>query len=521
MTLLGIALCLVGGALIETPIIGYINGDNVAGAIVFGVICGLVFLVPGIIMIVKGVKGLFEKKWDTELKAAREALKPGFKEATDKSFLDKTLVRFREDYSKFMGKEYTVENEPIQSDVTQIFRNIMQFQKNRLDRLGLTCELLIKRMGYTKEDGVETTFFSDGKYKIIEVKEQVAAKTIYKKHGQEIYTKTDRDIANYTIIQAQQVGKDKIICPNCGVETNRDALLDGCDYCDTKFTVEDLRSRIAAFAFRPDAGLRYEKFESIRNKVLLVVACAAVLASFVGFTVLAIHQAPELLASADGGIILTVLACVLAIIIASPVYLLALIIDNLGACVAVALLLVLICYLIKKAADRRLDRMKPNQTRIREIRKDDPNFSVASFYSGVQNKLSSVIFAETAEQIQAFADGDISYLLGRFSDVVGIDVDRFNIANYFTDGRLKYIDVDAFLILTRYNGRRCVVRREHLKIRLAKAAGTKTQAVCEPAVMICKNCGTSLDLLQGKRCAYCGTELNLAEYDWVIKEISC
>ena len=30
--------------------------------------------------------------------------------------------------------------------------------------------------------------------------------------------------------------------------------------------------------------------------------------------------------------------------------------------------------------------------------------------------------------------------------------------------------------------------------------------------------GASLSLLEGKRCAYCGNELDLEQYDWVIRE---
>lgn len=519
MIILGIILCLIGGALMETPIIGMIHGANGIGAVICGVIFGALFFVPGILFIVSAVKALIHKRFVLPLKDVFEALKPGYREASGDSFLDKPLVSFREHYCEFFGKDYTVENEAIQKDVTQIFRNVLQFQKNRLQRLGLTCELLLKRMAYTKKDGLDTKFYSDGKYKLIDVTEQVAAKTIYKKDGKAIHTKVDKEIANYTIVQAQKVGADTILCPNCGAESTRNALLDGCDYCGTKFTVEDLGSRIAVFAFRPDVQLRYEKYKRARNKLLFILISGAILSVFLGFTVYAIVNAPALLAEADGGIILTTLASFFAILIASPVYILSFLVVNLKYALLPALVLGGAGYFIARQMKKKKNRPMLAQQREQQIRRQDPDFSFANFYSGLQNKLSSVIFAENAQQLQAFAVTDLSRLLGRYSNVVGVDVDYMEITDFRTDNTLQSATVDARLYLTRYNGSRCHVQRQTLTVRLIKDASCKTQAVCAPAVLHCQGCGSSLDLLQGKQCPYCGRELALIHYDWVIAEL--
>lgn len=517
---LGIILCLIGGAMIETPIIGFRNGEYGIGTIIAGIVFGALFLVPGIILIWVDISDrLKNRKKDPYMQELLEALKPGFKEAVPKGWPDKTLVSFREHYSEFLSREHVVENEAVQQDITQIFRNIMQLHKNRLSQLGLTCEMVIRRMQYTKKDGLTTREYSDGKYHIIDIKEEVAAKTIYKKDGKEIYIKQDKDIANYTIIQAQRVGSDKILCPNCGAETTREALLDGCDYCGTKFTVEDLGSRIAAFAFRPDFKLRYEKYLRQRNKVLAAAGIAAILAVFLGFTTYAVIHFPELLAEADGGIILTLLADLFAIIIASPIYILSFLIVYGKYIFPTIAILSLISWRISKAVRSRKDVLMMDRAWENQIRRTDPNFSLANFYSGVQNKISSVIFAMNNDQIQAFSQGDLTHLLGKYDNVVGMDVNRMEIQHYTADAQLQHAKVEAVLLLTRYTGKRCVTRREHVKLHLAKAADCKTQVVCAPAVLTCKGCGASLDLLRGKRCAYCGRELELIQYDWVIQDM--
>lgn len=518
--LIGLILCLIGGALIETPVLGYLRGEYGIAQIIFGLFCGALFLVPGVIFIVSAVSSrLKAHKKDPYMEELLEALKPGFREAVGSSEADPALLSFREHYSAFLSSGHVEENEPIQQDVTQIFRNILQLQKERLTRLGLTCEQMVRRMQYTDETGISMKRYCDGKYSILDVTEEVAARTVYKKDGQTVFTRQDRDTANYTFVEAAQVGDDRVLCPHCGAETTRDALLDGCDYCGTKFTVEDLDSRIALFAFRPDFKLRYEKYLRLRSRILLWAGLAAAAAVLLGFTVYGIIIFPELLAEAGGGLILTVMAGLFAVIIASPAFIVSFLIINIGYILPAAAVLFFVSRRIAKAVRSLRDAPMLAREREEEIRRTDPNFSIAGFYSGVQNKLSTVIFAENEAQLQAFAEGDLRHFAGKYANVAGMDVIRMEITRYAADAQLQYADVDAVLLLTEYTGKRCRTRREHLHLKLVKAADCKTQVVCAPSVLTCRSCGASLDLLQGKRCPYCGRELELSRYDWVIREM--
>lgn len=516
-----IAFLLIGGALIETPIIGYRNGEYGIGTVIAGFVFGSLFVVPALILLWTILRDRAKERQekDTYMQELLEALKPGFREAVQKSGLDPLLVSFRNHYSEFLSKEHVGENEPIQHDVTQVFRNVMQFQKNRLTRLGLTCEMTVRRMQYTHKNGPDQRAYSDGKYRIIEVTEEVAARTVYKKGSKPIHTKQDRDTANYTVIQTETVGSSRILCPNCGAETTREALLDGCDYCGTKFTVEDLGTRVAVFAFRPDFKLRYEKYLRQRNKLLALALLAAVASVFLGFTIYAIVHFKELLASANGGIVLTVMANLFAILIASPVYIISFIIVYAKYIFPILALLGFVSWLIYRAVQNLKNTPMLDRTWEKQIRRTDPNFSIMGFYSGVQNKLSAVLFADTAEQLQAFASGDLTPLLGRYANVAGVEVRRMAVTDYHCSDALQSADVEAALLLTRYTGRKCVTRREYLRLTLAKSAACKTQVVCAPAILTCKGCGASLDLLQGKRCPQCGRELNLIDHDWVIRDI--
>lgn len=516
---MGLLMVLAGAGLVETPIVGYLHGENDIGSIIFSGFCGLIFLIPGILLIYWKVKDIIQDRGDPDVEKIKEVLNPGFQEAVGGGKLDRQLVSFRDHYSEFFDKDYTVENEEIQKDVTQIFRNMMQFRKNRLNRLGLTCEMQIRRMAYTKEDGIHTRRYSDGKYKMTDVTEEVAARTTYKKNNQPIYTKTDKETANYTIIEAKKVGKDTMICPNCGATTTRQDLLDGCDYCGAKFKVEDLGASIASFAFRADEKLRAEKRRRTINRIWTLVMLGAIAFVVIGFIGYAIHIYPEILAEANGGVILTILSGILSVIVASPAYIVSYVLVYPERVLPVLLVMALISVGAAMAvkSKRKVPAMSMNL--VKEVRQKDPNFSIAHFYSDLQNKLSSVLFADNKAQINAFAQGDLSHLLNRYQDVIGVDVDQMLLNGYTVDDAFQYADVKVLLMLTRLNEGKCTVEKETMQVRLVKDAACKTQAVCSPTMMVCQNCGAPMDLLRGKQCYFCDHELNLIKHDWVIQEI--
>ncbi|MBQ9636009.1 MAG: hypothetical protein IJV12_07380, partial [Acidaminococcaceae bacterium] len=80
------------------------------------------------------------------------------------------------------------------------------------------------------------------------------------------------------------------------------------------------------------------------------------------------------------------------------------------------------------------------------------------------------------------------------------------------------IHMKAIASLTRAQGNRCRETSETVELQLKKSAACKTQAVCGPSVLKCKNCGASISLLNGGKCEYCDSELNLWQYDWVITD---
>lgn len=514
MMLLGIAMMLVGGALIETPIVGAEFG---LVHIIAGIIFGAVFIIPGALFFRMGAKSLKEEMKDQDLEQLKQALRPEYEEVKDTTPLGSLLSRFRKHYSDYFHSGFIVENDPIQGDVTQIFRNQLAFRKQRLMRLGLTCEMTAKRMAYDRKSGISEHTFSDGKYDINEVTEEIAAKTVYKKDGKEIYSRMDKDIANYTVIHAKPVSDHQIICPNCGAVSTREALLDGCDYCGTTFTVEDLENRIAEFAFRNDYELEYKKYTRHRDRIIGIALACFIAAVVIFFIVLAFRYAPQMRAEGTG-VILMLTAMIFAVIVASACFIPAFLIVYGGIIFPIVLSFVGLNVASKQVLKRLQSAPAMDKTFTKKIQAFDPNFSISNFYSSLQNKIASIIYADSKEQLEAFSTGDLSALLGKYENVVGMDVEYIGICAYHVDDK-QHASVTANLRLTVLDGNKCRIKKTAWNLELAKSADCKTQVVCAPYVMTCHSCGASRDLLLGKRCAFCGQDLDLTKYDWAIEKI--
>ena len=514
-----------GAALIE---MGLREPDYELASRIFSVICGAILILPGVIIGIMELKlqiGTKQKSPSSEgselVKGIKSEVSPHFFAVqNDSSQLEANLRRFRTDLSAFFQQPGTVQNPAVQSDVTQIFRQILSLQKSRLDRKQLRLVMESERMRYGSLAPVRSKPFFDGKYRVIDVTETIQAKrTFFRPDGKKLKTLVDLQTAFYRLLHAEKRDAGHLICPNCGGLTTRENLLDGCDYCGTKFTVEDLGTRVASFAFRPDYEVEYAKHQDIRDtyttRVGLIVGIPVFLLSAVGmFTATS---------SLDTGYVMKFTAAILGVslLTASAVFF--------GL---LAFYFLIFPFLQARASltyysKRRLERMKASQQQDneaqRELRMYDGLFSLSGFYLGVQNRLATIHFADTQRAACAFCEGisaetQVSSCLPNYRDVIDMDVSRLELENYQCQGPVQQAVVSADLALLEERGGRVRRRRESVTMLLIKDAACKTQSVCAPSFLRCPGCGASISLLEGCVCAYCGTRRRLSQLDWAIAD---
>ena len=445
---------------------------------------------------------------------------PAYSIVEDYNQLTSDLSSFKEVYSDFMNNvDSNKSNSRIQDYATQILWHCIYLQKKRMEKLGVQIRLESSRLSYSKKsDSVRSTVYFDGRYNVNNVYEEIYAVRTFRHENRDIKKVYNKEVAHYTFLSAKKVGKDEVVCPNCGSISSRSNLIDGCDFCGTKFTIEDLDNRVASFGFRRDFLVIEKKREAIKKAIYpWIFFIVTILHAYVGFVVFFLHNRnPNLFLR----------------------FLLSLLVAAMFASVAFASLFFSIWFIIpvviffnfcfkafnnvlySKLVYRSKEEQDQENKMAQKVRESDPLFSIQSFFGGVQNKLYAIHFADKRSQVNAFSNQDISRYLEKYNKVVDIETLSLSMSSYRIEKGIQIAIVTADLLLREFKNNKIKNREERVKLRLEKSEHCKTQAVCGPSILKCKNCGGNLSLLEGKICKFCGNELDMREYDWVITKYS-
>ncbi len=514
----GIALSfvtvLIGLGLIATSVDNF-SADSVGSSIAC-IVLGLIMLFAGGMFFYAFVL-IPAKKEKSALKKDLAGLvledQTGAEDADD---TDRLLSGFRAGMRRFFAERGTPENDPLQFTATQLYWHSLRLQKRRMGSLGVTLDFESVRKSYGGVSVSKRSFF-DGKYRITEAGERISSTRVYSIGGRPALTRKDDEIARSTILTAERAGdSDEIVCPNCGNPASRENLLDGCDFCGTKFTVEDLGARVSTFALRRDYEVAYAKYTDSRKHY----GTRAFLVGAVPVALISIISAFMFLGDVDAGPVMrfvagsfTVLVCAgLAGFLTTWIFWTAIF-------PALQLKASGIRWTKKKIEERRRAASRTGEVEQR-IRAFDPLFSSEGFFGNVRNKLATLVFADRPEEARVFAPG----LPGGFTEahrtVADMDVTDFELLDfrYGTESQSIIAGVTLNLVCAGSSG--FSQREEAFTLTLEKSAACRTEAVCAPSVLTCRSCGAPLTLLNGGRCEYCGNSLDLRAVDWVITSVT-
>lgn len=392
-----------------------------------------------------------------------------------------TVNNYKEQVEKWDNEPYVSEN--AFTHATQNLWYSHYLNKKRLKRLGV--ETKCSKMSRTDYPPAENQRFSiyyshDGKNLICKILDKLRYKRIFYKNGKSIWKDgSDSKECEYYIIRSKSVN-GKCICPNCGHEDIIENLLDGCDYCHTKFHIEDFDSKVSS-VYMPNSNTRSRdnnKFKKI-NSVLFIIFVFALFPfivnsqftfglNFFGFPLMA------------------------TILIFLSVF-----------------ILIAGKHSAKKGPGR-------NYESVEKLRETDPMFSEEYFIGNLTNKLESIHYAESMEEINSFTYCDLSNIIRNYANVLSSRLMECVVMNYNKDGDFHVLEVNVVMKLAEISGDAVWEREEKIRLRLAKNADVKTNAVNDVIVYTCQSCGASVSLLKGGKCSYCGSSMDMIRYDWVV-----
>lgn len=360
--------------------------------------------------------------------------------------------------------------------------------KRRLMSLGLTARYdYIQPTEYMRVENRRYPYWNyshDGKNLICRISDEMNYRKRFYDRDRLVWMDEGRKKeGEYYIIQSRSMNGN-YICPNCGWEDTLDYFVDGCDYCQTKFHIEDLSQKVSSVYNPGDWKQRRDGYTVLKNFMpmyVVLVFVFLVFFSIVGNTM-------------DGAMIMLL-----------PL-------------IGFGLIAIFLTVLFGKTTreSRAEGPMKTGQT-LEKLRSVDQHFSEESFIGNLSNKLLSICYAGSAAEIAPFAVCNMEPLMRAYRGVIDCKMLECVLLDYRTDGAFQHLQVKAGMLLTRYINGEARQDKAYVRLGLVKSMQALTRSINDVNVYRCDSCGASLSLLSGGRCEYCGKGLDLKEYDWVVE----
>lgn len=359
--------------------------------------------------------------------------------------------------------------------------------KRRLMSLGLTAHYdYIEPTKYERGENQRYPYWNynhDGKNLICKISDQMHyRKTFYDQNRCVWADERKKSPGEYYMIQSRSMNGN-YICPSCGWEGALECFVDGCDYCQTKFHIEDLKQKVSSVYNPGDWTQRRDGFTIHKNFVPMYVALGIIVLALLAISI------------NMGGAMLRLTPLLLIVIMTLFVTL----------------------FMGKKSKESVEGGPARTNKTLEKIRSVDEHFSMETFIGNLFNKLLSICYANSVREIGPFAICDMTALMARYRGVIDSKLLECVLMDYRTDGSFQHLQVKVGMLLTKYENGSVRQEKSYLHLNLIKSIRALSQSINDVNVYRCDSCGASLSLLNGGKCEYCGQGLDLKEYDWVIE----
>ncbi len=403
-------------------------------------------------------------------------------------------------FMKFQREYYTdkADDEDLMERTTQPFWQSMRLSKRRLASKGLFMDVEIegdKKSKTIKDERMHMR--KDGHHlagnKTLDV---IAHRTFYK-DGKKISTIKNREICNLALLKTE-VNGDQAACPNCGYVSTITSFIDGCDACNSKFTVQDFETKVSRFSLEENTSAKIKDTVSGNAKFL---------GKLVGFFILLgvvalIFAAARLILQIGGVNIVDVILSLYTSLVMVPVTIKSIII--LGVLYAAGASYLVSIYK-KPILQEEL------------VKQSLPDFSATDFYQNLEYKLRNIHLTDKAEEVNVFARCALNDVITDYKNVVECDMTRLKFIDFKTDSDGYRVNVESELRLTECDENRISTNYEKLNLTLFGKPAVIDKSITTLHQYTCPGCSASINILEGGVCNYCGNTFDYSEFGWVIE----
>lgn len=389
--------------------------------------------------------------------------------------MEKVTEEYKQEMLKWVAEGVSVKENPMKRATQELWYSLY-LEKKRLENHRCKVEYPeYRHVPYNAGEEAETVYLytKDGKYMVCEASQMTSIQKNYIRDGAIIGREQQKRDITYYILRSQN--EDGLyICPNCGAEQTLDTLLDGCDYCKTKFD-------ISAYDDKVMSVLRNKtRFDTREGSITPIVAWSILVA----FGVV--------------GVISGILGALFTLG-------LSLVFVPIGGA--------MVCFGFKGAIDSNKG-VTQNTDWKNKIKDKNPDFSEEEFIGSLDCKLKSIHYASTPQELAAFVKCDIAPFVKSYQNIVNCETGKIAYKNYRIEGDFQYLDIHREIEVLQDCDTNLQPAQGVVGVTLAKRISYKLKN--DVTLYRCNGCGASISLVEGGKCTYCGNEMDYAAYDWVV-----
>ncbi|MDY2607708.1 MAG: hypothetical protein SOV90_07315 [Lachnospiraceae bacterium] len=405
------------------------------------------------------------------------------------------LDGFKKTYSDFMMGN--IDDEELAKDTTQPFWQSMYLSKKRLNNKGLDVDV---RFSEEKGKRINTiSVVNDGKNIIGTYKDNIIEEKSFKKDGRTIYDHKGKKMWIGNVIKAR--GENNMVaCPNCGNMGDISSYINGCDYCNSRFQVEDFEEKVSSFVVSDDEKRKVQNISTRCSLGAIIAGIVMIIAMIVSFIVVIINQVNY----KPGNYNANATIIFASLITGFPIFI--------KVFIGLIIVFVLIAVVVNRIRKNEVIEKNEVYYRLKNIN----GFVPEKFVQNLEYKLRNIHFAEKVEEVSAFASVPVDKIIEKYQDIIECSLYKVKFEDYKSVQGKDIIKLSCIMQISKMINNKIYEEGEKLVIYLSKKSDITEKDFGAIRFISCENCGSSINILNGGVCEYCGTRLNYADYDWII-----
>lgn len=402
---------------------------------------------------------------------------------------------FTKTYSDFMSGK--IDDEQLAKDTTQPFWQSMYLSKKRLNNKGLDVDV---RFSEEKGNRINTiSVVNDGKNIIGTYKDNIIEEKSFKKDGRTIYDHKGKKMWIGNVIKAR--GENNMVaCPNCGNMGDISSYINGCDYCNSRFQVEDFEEKVSSFVVSDDEKRKVQNISTRCSLGAIIAGIVMIIAMIVSFIVVIINQVNYKPGNYNANATIIFASLVTGFPIFIKVF------------IGLIIVFVLIAVVVNRIRKNEVIEKNEVYYRLKNIN----GFVPEKFVQNLEYKLRNIHFAENVEEVSAFASVSVDKIIEKYQDIIECSLYKVKFEDYKSVQGKDIIKLSCIMQISKMINNKIYEEGEKLVIYLSKKSDITEKDFGAIRLISCGNCGSSINILNGGVCEYCGTRLNYADYDWII-----